>query len=57
VALTKLAAAIAHDVYHVAHRPDEGPAYDEQIKLLSILGASRRVIAAIESAKAVAVGR
>jgi hypothetical protein len=45
-----LAAALAHEAYHVAHGPSEAPAYAEQLAVLHRLGANRRDIQAVERA-------
>ena len=45
-----LAAAIAHEAFHVAHGPAEPPAYAEQLRVLRRLGARQRDIQAVERA-------
>lgn len=47
---------MGHEVYHLAHGPEEGPAYVEQIRLLRELGAPSTAIRAVETAKKMVVG-
>jgi hypothetical protein len=47
-----LAAAIAHEAYHVSHGEDEAGAYDEQLRVLRDLGAKSSKIKDIERARA-----
>lgn len=49
---TKLAAVIAHELFHIEHGMNEGPAYDEQIRVLKQLGASAKDIHHVETIKA-----
>ncbi len=52
-----LAAALAHEAYHVVHGPDEASAYAEQVRVLRALGARRRDVEAVERAMCVVLGR
>jgi hypothetical protein len=47
-----LASALAHEQFHVEHGPEEGPAYEEQLRVLRKLDAPASDIAAIERVKA-----
>src|SRR5207248_666076 len=47
----ELAAALAHEQFHVEHGPDEGSAYDRQLEVLRQLGADQRLIGEVEQAK------
>lgn len=44
VAIIKLAAQLAHEVWHQQHGTDEAGAYDEQIRILTLLGAPHGAI-------------
>jgi hypothetical protein len=48
-----LASALAHEQFHIDHGPDEGPAYEEQIRVLRKLGAPRGDIEAIAKVKSI----
>jgi hypothetical protein len=45
-----LAAALAHEGWHVAHGPAEAPAYAEQLRVLRMLAAKARDIEPVERA-------
>jgi hypothetical protein len=45
-----LAAVLAHEAYHVAHGPAEGPAYTRQLDVLHALGARARDVDDVERA-------
>ncbi len=54
-ALIKLAGVIGHEAYHVAHGPAEGPAYDEQMRVLEALHAPHPDVASVKRAREVTV--
>ena len=50
-ALMRLASDIAHELYHLRNGLSEAPAYDEQIRVLSAMGAPRDLIADVRRSK------
>lgn len=52
-----LAGTLAHEYYHVLHGPDEGPAYDEQLRVLQALHARSKDINKIIKAKEFALSQ
>lgn len=43
-AIKELAGILAHEQFHIMHGNDEGPAYEQQIKVLRQIGASHSAI-------------
>lgn len=52
----ELAAALAHEQYHMDHGADEGPAYDHQITVLQRLGAKSSLVNEIRRARTAVTG-
>jgi hypothetical protein len=47
-----LAAALAHELWHHEHGQDEPPAYDEQVRVMRLLGIPEKDVREIEAARA-----
>ena len=55
--LRQFASILGHERHHVSHGPDEASAYDEQLALLHLLGASDKTLKEVEKAKTYVLGK